>query len=271
MADTHRIPVGDGSSMYVEELGDRGKPTVVFGHSLLCDGRMFTDQVIALAHDHHVVNIDFRGHGRSGRPSRAYTMADQGRDYLRVMDALGIESAIVVGLSMGGMAAIHLALAAPSRVTGLVLMDTSASGETFTTQAKYAALAGSARLLGVREFHLAQALPLMFGATYRAAGAGELNLWRERMEALDKVALARAVWMVSRRPSMVHRLGEITAPTLVVVGDEDVATPLKYAKALASALPNARLEVLEATGHLSTIERPVETTRLIRDFCLSLI
>ncbi len=266
MAEVHRVALADGSSLYVEELGRGRAPAVVFGHSLLCDGRMFMDQVAGLAQDHHVINVDLRGHGRSDAPRRRYTIEDQAGDYLRVMDALGVGSAVLVGLSMGGMAAVHAALAAPERVTGLVLLNTSAGAEGRSKRLEHAVLAKAARALGVRRWMARQSTAILFGATFRRNSPEVVSLWEDRMMALDRGAVHHAVQMLSSRPSVVARLPEIAAPTLVVVGDEDVATPPACARTIAQGIRGARLEVLPGTGHLSTIEEPAETTRLIRDF-----
>lgn len=269
MAEVHRVAFAPGAALYVEELGRGNGGPVVFGHSLLCDGRMFADQVTDLAQDHHVLNVDFRGHGRSDRPPRRFTMADQGADYLRVMDALAIDQAVLVGLSMGGMAAIHVAVAHPDRVRGLVLMDTSAGREEPLRRARYTALATTARLFGPRPWLARQASAVMFGRSFRAEHPEIVALWEERLVAMDRHAIARAVRMVVDRPEMRDRLAEIQAPTLVIVGDEDVATPLPCARTLASGIPGARVEVVPMAGHLSTVERPRLLAKLIRHFCES--
>lgn len=266
VAEIHRVAFAPGAALYVEELGREHGETVIFGHSLLCDGRIFVDQVTDLAQDHHVLNVDFRGHGRSDTPPRAYSMADQADDYLRVLDALGIERATFAGLSMGGMAAIRVAIAHPDRVRALVLIDTSASGEEAMKRARYTALATTARLFGPRPWLTRQASAVMFGQTFHREHPEIVAQWQDAMGQLDRRALALAVKMVVGREDMTKRLRDIQAPTLVIVGDEDVATPPVYARTLQAAIPNARLETIPMTGHLSTVERPRVLAKLIRHF-----
>jgi len=266
MADTHRIGYARGASLYVEDLGQDNGDTVVFGHSLLCDGRMFADQVTDLAQDHRVLNVDFRGHGRSDPPPRRFTIYDVADDYLRVMDALKVERASVVGLSMGGQAALRLAMTHPDRVRALVLLDTTASREETLKRARYSALAATARLVGPRAWLARQASNIMFGPTFRAAHPEIVAQWEARIQQLDKRAVARAVETVVSRDDVTRRLHDIAAPSLVVVGDEDEAAPPVYSRTLAAAIPDARLEVLPMTGHLSTIERPRVVGLLIRRF-----
>ena len=277
MPEVHRVAFDGPATLYVEEFGrahagaaprpgHEHRGAVVFGHSLLCDGRIFSDQVTDLAQDHHVLNLDFRGHGRSDPPPRSYTLADVATDYLRAMDALSVERATLVGLSMGGMAALLLALSHPERVAGLVLIDTSASAERPHNRARQLALATTARLFGPRPWLVRQATALLFGATFRAQHPDEVAVWEQRIAALNRAGLARGVAAVAGRRDVTARLPDIVAPTLVIVGDEDTATPPVYARTLAAAVPHARLEVLPATGHLASVERPRVVAKLIRQF-----
>ena len=264
MFQSHQVEVG-GLRLHVEEQGS-GKP-VVFGHSLLCDGTMFAHQTAALATTHRVLNVDFRNHGKSGNTSGPYSIVDQASDYLRVMDALEVERAVIAGLSMGGMAALHLAATNPGRVAGLVLMDTSAGRqEPWWTVAKYMALALAARTVGPRPFLLQQAAPLMFGWSFRRNQPQKVAEWMERFARLQPRGLYHAVRMVALRPSIEDRLGSIRAPALVIVGAEDKATPPDLSEKLAKGLPRAKLRIVERAGHLSTVEQPEELTRLIRGF-----
>jgi 3-oxoadipate enol-lactonase len=260
----HAIDAG-GVRLHVEEHG-AGSP-VVFGHSLLCDGTMFARQVQDLSAEHRVLNVDFRGHGRSGVPAGPYSILDQAEDYRRVLDALSVERALFVGLSMGAMAAMHLALEHPSRVAGLVLMNTSAAPEEpWTKRLQYRAMARTAQLFGMRPFLQAKVRTIMFGASFRRERPEVVEHWLGRFAALDRQGLARAVEMVVSRPGIEHRLHELRTPALVIAGAEDSATPPSKARRLADALPGARLEILPGTGHLSTIERPEQTTALIGRF-----
>lgn len=258
----HRVDV-DGVALHVEEEG--AGPAVLFGHSLLCNGTMFAAQVADLARDHRVLNVDFRGHGQSGVPPGPYTMQDQANDYLKVMDALGVDRAAIVGLSMGGMAAMRLAASHPDRVAALVLMDTSAGGETWWNRVKYGALAGAFARIGPRDFILKPVAKLMFGQTFRREQPDQARAWIAVFQGLDRQACRLAVDMVRNRRDVHDRLPRIAAPTLVIVGEEDVATPPALARRLAGGIPGARLEIVPAAGHLSTVEQPEATIRLIRE------
>lgn len=276
MSEVHRVPFDGDAALYVEEYGKaHGGPraasrprgdAVVFGHTLLTDGRIFIDQVTDLAQDHHVLNVDLRGHGRSDAPRRAFTLVDTAVDYLRAMDACGVARATLVGASMGAMAALRLALSHPDRVAGLVLIGASASAERPTSRARLLALGATARLLGPRPWLVRQASELLFGPTFRAAHPEVVGRWEEQLARLDPAGIARAVAAVAQRPDLTARLFQITAPTLLLVGDEDRMTPPARSRTLAAALPHARLELLPATGHLPSVERPRAVAGFIRHF-----
>lgn len=247
----------------VEISGPKSGMPVLFGHSLLFNRGMFDAQVAELSRDFRCVNIDFRGHGASAIPPRGFRITDQAEDYRKVMDHLGIGRAAIVGLSMGGMAGMHLAVAHPSRVAGLVLLNTSADPEPASARAKDMALALMARVFGANAFIRKQVAPLMFGATFRAASPEVVEAWMQQIATLDRSGLYRAVTMVMSRPA-VPRLGDIRAPTFVIAGDEDAAIPVNRMERIAAAIPNAELRILPRTGHISTVEQPEVTTKLLR-------
>ncbi|MCC6624160.1 MAG: alpha/beta fold hydrolase [Deltaproteobacteria bacterium] len=255
---THTI---DG--LHVEVSGpDDGTP-VVFGHSLLCDGRMWQPQVAELARDRRCVVLDLRGHGRSPAAPRGFTMADQGEDYTKVMDALGIQRAILVGLSMGAMAAMHFAARHPSRVAGLAFFNTSADRQ--LGRPRLIALGALARLVGMRPFLRKQALAEMFGPTFRRAHPEIVKVFDERFAALDVPGATRALTMVVDRPAALDLLPGIGAPTMIVAGEEDKATPPWLGRRILERMPHAEWHLLPC-GHLSAVERPDEVSALLRSF-----
>ncbi len=263
MRTEHALDVGGLRLRAVEEGTG---PAVVFGHGLLYDGRIFEPQARALAGDHRVVVLDFRGHGGSGIPPGAWTIGDHVRDYVTAMDALGIERAAVVGHSLGGMAALHVALEHPDRVRALVLIAASAAAETLVKRGRYLTLAAIARVFGMQPWLLREASKAMFGATYRRTEPKRVKRWLGLPAQMEPAVLYRAVRMVTARPSVTRRLPEIRAPALILVGTEDETTPPPRARAMAQGIPDARLEVLPRAGHMLTIERPEETARLIGSF-----
>lgn len=253
-----------------EVTGPPNAPALVFGHSLLFDHRMWAPQVADLSRDFRCVAIDFKGHGHSDEPRSGMTMLEHAEDYGKVMDHLGIESAVLVGLSMGGMAAMPFALAHPSRVRALVLLDTSAEPEPGAARAKNQALAVTARLFGISDFIMKRVNDLMWSRRFQLERPDLVSEWSTRVKALPRRAVYRAVVSVMGRKAIGPRLADIRCPTLVIVGDEDKATPPATNRHIADTIPGAEFTLLPRTGHIANLEEPDLVTKLIRAFLAKL-
>jgi pimeloyl-ACP methyl ester carboxylesterase len=243
----------NGFDLHVEDTGS-GMP-IVMSHSFLCSGDMWASQVAALSPHYRVINIDLPGHGRSAHVTAPLTVNDMGDQILAVLDHLGIERAVWAGLSIGGMIALPTALRHPERVSGLILLDSHAGAESLYKKFKYGAMSVIAGLVGVRPL-LPSIVPLMFGATARRDNPALVAEWRGRFAELHVPSVLKVLDALVKRPSVVPRLSEITAPALVMVGDEDTTLPLPDAQEIADGLPNATLVRIPNAGHLSTLEQP---------------
>jgi pimeloyl-ACP methyl ester carboxylesterase len=240
-------------------------PTVVLGHSLLCDGRMWEGVVPELLRAHRVVNVDFRGHRRSRAPA-PFTLEELADDWLAILDAEGIERAALCGLSMGGMTAMRLALAHPTRVAALVLVDSNAEPERPRQRLQYRLMAEIVRAFG----HVAPLYRvverILFGATARREQPELCRREIERVREKDPAELYHAVRAVIGRASIERDLGAVRCPTLVLVGSEDVATPPERSARIARAVPGATLREIPRAGHLSALEEPDAVARAITEF-----
>lgn len=243
-----------GARIHYEISGGEGPP-VLLGHSLLCDGRMWEGVAPALAAKHKVINIDARGHGRSSAPTR-FTLEDLADDWLAIMEAERIPRAALVGLSMGGMTAMRVALRSPERVAGMVLIDSNAEAEAPLKRIRYGVLAETLRRLGVIDPLVAIGARIMFGKTTRAARPEIVAGQAVRLKEQDPMGLYHGCRAVFSRPSIERRLPSIKAPTLVLVGSEDVATPLPHSQRIAAGIPDSLLVVIPRVGHLAALEAP---------------
>jgi len=255
-------------TLYFEDRGSG--PCVVLGHSFLCNGEMWAGQVPYLAERFRVVNIDLRGHGRSGQVTTDSTLYDLVGDVLAVLDHLGIERAVWGGLSVGGMVALRAALTAPERVAGLILLDTHAGSETLIKTVRYRALGLGARLLGFRPL-LPGVMPLMFGATTRRQRPELVRHWGEVFTELHRPSVLRVLGALVRRDSVVDRLPEIVVPALIMVGEEDRALPPSCSKEIVaglgrSALGQTELIEIPRAGHLVALEQPSIVTGAMLEF-----
>jgi 3-oxoadipate enol-lactonase len=260
--------VGD-NELYYERSGAGEPLLLIMGMSgtHLTWGEPFLD---ALRKDFEVVIYDHRGMGKSGRTNPPFTIADLADDAAALLDELGWDSAHVVGISMGGMVGQELALRHPDRIRTLTLGCTYAGGEGSTLTSPE---------VGTRLFESMQS-----GDRERALRVGwEINV-SERFAA-DEEQYAefrrRAIEVPANLPTIMAqiqaiqphdtsaRLGEITAPTLVIHGSDDEMLSYRNGEAIAQAIPGARLEVLDGIGHLFFWEDPERSAALIREHAVA--
>jgi pimeloyl-ACP methyl ester carboxylesterase len=257
IAETH------GRQIFFEDKGS-GAP-VVLGHSFLCTGEMWREQVRRLAGEYRLINPDLRGHGRSGPADRPFSLYDAVEDVIAVLDLLRIERAVWCGLSIGGMVAIRAALSHPDRVAALILLDSDAGSETLMRKLKYRAMGLGTRLSGVRPF-LPAISRLMFGPTTRRENPGLVREWRNVFAAVDLPSILMCLDALLGRDSVLERLPEIDVPALVVVGEEDRSLPPTLSRRINDGLPDSTLTVVRGAGHLSALEQPSQVNAAIESF-----
>ncbi|MCJ7511233.1 MAG: alpha/beta fold hydrolase [Dehalococcoidia bacterium] len=253
----------NGTEVYYEEAG-RGFP-LLFLHGLAFDTRMWRSQVAALLGKYRCVSIDFRGHGQSAAPGGEYTLEVMAEDVYQVMRHLGLELAHVAGLSMGGMVAMRLALAHPEVVRSLVLLDTSAGPEQAERAHQYEMLAQVMREQGP-EAIMQGVIPIFFSQAFIGGQPQELEAFKEQFRNLNPQGVYRATLAVARRRDITDEIKSIRVPTLVIVGDEDMATTPERAEAIHRQIAGSRLEKIVGAGHMTPLEQPEKVTAAIEEF-----
>ncbi len=242
--------------------GPDGGPVVVFGGSLGSDVRMWEPQVVSLLErGFRVVRYDTRGHGASPVPPGPYEIEDLGADVLALLDDLEVARAHLVGLSLGAMTGMWLGAHAPDRVASLVLCCTSAKlgpPQMWADRARTVRAEGTA---AVAEAGVARWLTPAYAERHPDRAA----FLRSMIAAVPAEGYAACCGAIERMDQL-DALPKITAPTLVIAGAEDPATPPEgHADLIAAGIPGARLEVVADAAHLGSYERPEEFTRLILD------
>lgn len=253
----------NGVRLWVEDTGGTGPP-VLFSHGLLWSTRMFDAQVATLRSRYRCIAWDHRGQGQSDVPNvRSISIEDCYADAVALIERLGVAPVHIVGLSMGGFVAMRLAARRPDLVRSCVLLETSAEAEPSENVPRYRTLNRVARWFGLRVV-AHKVMPIMFGTTFLTdpARAVERDAWRERL-ARNRRDIWRAVNGVIEREPIMPELGHITTPTMIMVGDEDVATvPLK-AERMHAAIRGSKLVRIPHAGHSSSIEQPGHVTAAI--------
>jgi 3-oxoadipate enol-lactonase len=242
-------------------------PTVFFGHGLLFSGWMFHPQIDALGDDYRCVAIDWRGQGESTATRDGYDMDTLADDAVGLMEALGVAPVHYVGLSMGGFIGQRIAARRPEVIRTLTLLDTSAGPEDPDKVKRYKLLGRIYRVTGISPLRKA-VLPLMFGPTFLADPSRKqiIDEWQVRLSRSQRAGVSKAVFGVADRLPVDAEISRISAPTLVIVGADDLATPPYKSERIAERIPGARLEQVPDCGHTSTLEQPEAVTALLRNF-----
>jgi 3-oxoadipate enol-lactonase len=242
--------------------GPEDGPVVVFGGSLGSDVRMWEPQVVPLLErGFRVVRYDARGHGASPVPPGPYEIDDLGADVLALLDDLEVARAHLVGLSLGAMTGMWLGVHAPDRVASLVLCCTSAKLGPPRMWADRAAKVRAEGTAAVAEAGVSRWLTPGYAGRHPDRAA----FLRSMIAAVPAEGYAACCGAIERMDQL-DALPKITAPTLVIAGADDPATPPEeHARPIADAIPGARLEVVADAAHLGSYEQPDEFTRLILD------
>ncbi|WP_067687747.1 alpha/beta fold hydrolase [Nocardia jejuensis] len=240
--------VRSGSASVHFVTSDIAGPTLLLAHGFLMDESMFEPMREPLAAEGiNLVTIDARCHGRTRTPDgESFSYWDLAADCLAVLDELGIEKAVVGGMSQGGYAALRTALLAPDRVQGLALLDTEATGCSPSELAFY-------REFFERWCGQEPMAPLVAELAPQLIGGTDPRQWREwtgRWYSGDRRAVAPAAQCLMDRRSVLHRLPEITAPALVARGSHDGNSTAQKSEALACGLEGADgVVTIPGAGH----------------------
>ncbi len=240
-------------------------PPIVLGHSFLCSGEMWRDQVRALETSFRVINPDLRGHGRSGPVTRPFSLYDAVSDVLALLDQLRIERATWCGLSIGGMVALRAALTHPERVAGLILLDTDAGAESELRKLRFQLMGAAASVVGIRPL-LPSIARLMFGATTRRRNPILVRESKRQFAGLHVPSLRHCLDALMRRDSLLGRLDQIAVSALVLVGEEDRSLPPPLSRRIHERLRDSTFRIVPGAGHLSALEQPSAVTDSILDF-----
>jgi YbgC/YbaW family acyl-CoA thioester hydrolase len=257
----------NGVTLAVEVRGDG--PAVVFIHGFPFDHTIWTHQVAALDGWCRIAP-DLRGMGQSDAPDLGYSMETYAADLAELLDLLGARQAVLVGLSMGGYVAFEFLRRWRERVRGLVLVDTRAEADTPEGRMARDTSAATAREQGAAAFAETM-LPKVLGASTLTGAPATVERVRAMMATTPVAGIVGALGAMRDRQDSTPLLPVLAGlPTLVLVGDEDEVTPPAQAKAMAEAIPGASLVVIRSAGHVSPLERPVETTDAVLAFLAGL-
>jgi 3-oxoadipate enol-lactonase len=253
-----------GQSEIYYEVAGSGEPTVILLHGGMLDRTMWDGQFELLAKTHRIVRYDADAHGESPLPPDVYWDHASLRE---LMNALGIDRAILVGLSMGGKVAIDLALENPERVEAIVAVSSGLSGYRFESDfyLEYKDVMIQAWRAGEFDAVVEAFQRPWTDGPHRAPGDVDPEV-REKVRMMARNGLEHAMEGRLIDPPATERLGELTLPMLMVVGELDMPGILDIADKVVAANPNAELVVVPEVAHMVNMEKPAEFNELLLEY-----
>ena len=251
----------NGTTVYYQDTGGSGTP-VILSHGFLMDHSMFEPQVEALSTYHRVITWDERGFGATPAPG-PFSYWDSAADVLALLDHLNIDKAFIGGMSQGGFISLRVALTAPERVLGLILIDTQAGTEDADKVEGYGQLREAWMAYGPE--------PVQEIIAGLILGPGSWPEWFAKWAALDKDQFSLAFDCLMNRDDVTTRLGEISAPALIIHGTADAAIPVAKAETLKSGLAGpASLVTVDGAPHAANLTHPAPVNAAIKKFLADL-
>ena len=256
----------NGTKLYYLDT-EKGQNVIVFSHSYLLDHSHFNPQIEALRKDYRCIAFDHRGHGRSQKPVSGYDMENLYKDAVDLIEKLDCAPCNFVGLSTGGFIGLRIGIRRPDLLKTLVLMDTSADAESAESLKEYKLMLFIVRWLGFWPV-TKRVLPIFFGSKFlndpnRTKEVAEL---KRQLTSNDRKAVYNFGHGIFSRDSVYAQIDKIQTPTLMIVGENDMPTPVEKAKKIAEKIPGANLKIIKHAGHLSTVEEPAAVNSAIEKF-----
>lgn len=248
-------------------FADSGGPgaAVILSHGFLMDRDMFAPQIDALADEFRVITWDERGFGETEFDGQPFTYWDSAKDCLALLDHLGIDEAVLGGMSQGGFLSMRAALLSPERVRALVLIDTQSGVEDPERLPQYRHMQQTWLDVGPVD-ELAQAIANLI------IGEPTLNeVWIEKWRKLGKEALGPPGDCLLGRDDITDRLNEISCPAIVFHGTADLSIPMELAEKLCSDLTGCvGLVAVQGAPHAANLTHPEQVNGPLLDFLRSL-
>jgi 3-oxoadipate enol-lactonase len=255
----------DGTRIHYEVTGKSGATPVLMIQGLGASKNAWNLQRIAMATRFRIISFDNRGAGRSDKPTEPFTLEQMADDALAVLDAAGIETAHVVGASMGGVISQIVAVKYPNRVRSLTLVCTACRNHPWR-QELLQSWAKTAADKGMIEVGKEAAQWVMSPRSFRRlvpafTWMGPLAALRPRHSFVSQIDA-----ILNTREDLVDQLSTISTPTMVIVGNQDILTPRGDSEEIAERIPNAELVVISGAAHGLMMEHSTTFNKILIEF-----
>ncbi|MEQ9620179.1 MAG: alpha/beta fold hydrolase [Deltaproteobacteria bacterium] len=256
-----RVKINSVSLNY--ELTGRG-PIVVFINGLTMDLNGWLLQVDPFGGKYSVLRYDCRGQGLSDKPDSPYSQEMHAEDLRNLLQKLDIPKAHIIGLSNGGMIAQHFALLCPEKIGALVLVDTcSYVGKLLELTIESWIRAAEE---GGGSLRYDAALPYLFSEAFTKKNIDKILVMKEVSIQNNPVKTFINLAKASMRHDLSERISDISCPTLIIAGEEDILIPPRYSRILTQSIKNSKLVILKNCGHVPPIEIPEQFNKTVMNF-----
>jgi len=246
--------INDISVSYTERGSSHGLP-VIFIHGFPFGHKMWKPQMRELPNDIHAVAYDVRGHGSSDVGDGQCTIELFVDDLIALLDHLGIEKAVLCGLSMGGYIALRAIEKHPNRIKGVVLCDTKSESDTNEEKIKRASSIKTVKSAGVSTM-AEDFLKAIFWKKTFENNPGAIEFVKGLICANSILGICGTMLALASRTDTTQGLSSINMPTCIIVGEYDMLTPPSCAQGMHKAIAGSELHILSNAGHMSNLENP---------------
>lgn len=252
---------------YIDE-GPIKAQVIIFIHGFPFNKFMWNKQIEALTDEYRVIAYDIRGHGNSDAGDDKFAIDLFVNDLIELMDALKIKEAVLCGLSLGGYIALKAIESHPERFTSMILSDTSCMADTPEGKEKRLNTIGNIAKNGIEKY-AEESLKKLFAIESFTTNREEIAFARQMIVETSRQTITNTLHALADRKETCSQLQDIKVPVLIMVGKEDVITPLEAAKFMHEKIRDSILYIIGHAGHLSNIENPGEYNDKLRKFIAS--
>jgi 3-oxoadipate enol-lactonase len=256
-----RAKIDELLELYYEHYGDG--PPVVFVNGLTATLESWYYQVPSFRKKYSVIVYDCRGQGRSDKPPSGYTGDHHTRDLKALLDYLEIPKFHLIGHSFGGFVAMNFAINYPEMVGALVISDSTSEAKPLIEKILIGWV--EAQRHGGLDLRFDVSLPWLYSDAFIKKNQRKIRLFKEAFRK-NSIEAAEKLTLESLNNMATDRLSLISSPTLLLQGEEDILTPLRYARQLRESIPGAQIAVIEKSGHVPPIENHAEFNRVALEF-----
>jgi 3-oxoadipate enol-lactonase len=252
---------------YTDE-GPDDAPVIILIHGFPFNKSMWNKQVETLIENYRVIAYDVRGHGNSDAGSEDFSIELFVRDLLSLMDALKIEKATLIGLSMGGYIALNAIINFPKHFDALILCDTTCMSDSPEAKEKRMNTIESIKAKGIEQY-ASESVKKLFAPESFVTSKDQIDRIKTMIMDTSQLSLTRTLLALSNRTDTCNKLAEIAVPVLIMVGKEDQITPPSAAHLMQENIKGSILKIVEHAGHLCNIENTYEFNNYLMDFVSS--